>query len=199
MPHDDPLPHVPATGFTSSDSSHTRRSRTICTMRTSSGWLERSATCSPIRTQPAAAPTAPERARTRPNANRSVLQLARARPPNTPALRVPAAAMKPVSHGRAPRPGQGDVPRPHPWVGPIWHCCVPRAGGAVEAGWPPGQSARASSMKAAASRRCGSASSPSSWCPRRIFWIKACPEPITWAERNRFNPRIDRSRAFNLP
>jgi hypothetical protein len=57
-----------------------------------------------------------------------------------------------------------------------------------------GQIARASSVKAAAARSVVGSSVPSSSCPRRMFWMNACPALITRAQRRRFRPRIGRSR-----
>jgi len=60
-----------------------------------------------------------------------------------------------------------------------------------------GQIARASSSKAARTRRFTGSSVPSSSWPRRRFRTRACPALITGAQRSCLRPRIGRSRDFN--
>jgi hypothetical protein len=64
---------------------------------------------------------------------------------------------------------------------------------------PVGQIARVSSSKAVRTRRLTPSSTPSSSCPRRMFWMNACPVVITRAQRSCLRPRIGRSRDFRRP
>src|SRR5664280_346992 len=80
-------------------------------------------------------------------------------------------------------------------------CCVDWSSGAglpVLAGVTD-QTTSASSSKAAAMVIPGSASIPSSLCPRCRFWMKAWPSMITLAVWSRLRPRIGRSLALRRP
>src|SRR5664280_1201238 len=101
----------------------------------------------------------------------------------------------------------GGTPIASPCVGQRWRryrrrlCCVEGSSGAGVAA-PVGSAAQttsASSSNAAASVSPGRASTPSSQCPRRRFWMKAWPRITTLAVRSRLRPRIGRSLALRRP